>query len=242
MNERKTIIITGATSGIGKSIVSELLKEGGCNLSLCGRNSGKMRGLIEEINSQFTLCDIYSKLYTKTFDLTFDFEIVKFVKETINKFGTVDILINCAGANTSRGLIEDLKTPDFEYMLKLNAIAPFVFIKQVVPVLKAKKSGMIINILSTSCLFASPGIGGYSASKSTLDAVSKVLRKEMRPYNIKVCSIYPGGTDTPFRENERPDYLNPETVAKVVLNAIKLPDEAAVDEIVVRPFVEDNFS
>lgn len=235
----KTVLVTGATSGIGKAIVFELCKTGNYNVAVCGRNDEKMKFLIEKVaipeNSS-------AKFYAKTFDITIEKEVESFIDETVAKIGDIDILINCAGANTSRSSIETLKTEDFEYMLKLNAIAPFVFIKNVIPAMKAKKAGMIINILSTSCLFASENAGGYSASKSTLDSLSKVLRKELRPYHIKVCSIYPGGTDTPFRENERPDYLKPETVAQVAMNAITLPNEAAIDEIVVRPFVEKNFT
>lgn len=232
----KTVLLTGATSGIGRAIANQLAKEGGFNLALCGRNNEKMKLIAEKLEY---VTD--GEILAKTFDLTNEADIIKFVEETIEHFGTIDILINNAGANTAKAKVEDIKTEDFEYMLKLNAVAPFLFMREVVPVLKTKKSGMVMNILSSSCLYASEMAGSYTASKSTLDALTKVLRREVRPYNVKVCSVYPGGVDTPFRTNDRPDYLKPETVAQAVVNAIKLPDEAAIDEIVVRPFVETNF-
>ena len=236
----KTILLTGATSGIGKAIAFELAAQGGYNLALCGRDAEKMRLLAEKLENVVTT-EPEVKIFARTFDLTNEADIIKFIYDVVKTLGTIDILINCAGANTSRAHIEDLKTTDFEYMLKLNAIAPFIFIREIVPLLKAKKSGMVMNILSSACLYATESAGGYTASKTTLDAMAKVLRREMRPYNVRVCSVYPGGTDTPFRTNERPDYLKPKTVATVVVNAINLPDEAAIDEIVVRSFVETNY-
>ena len=232
----KTVVLTGATSGIGKAIAYALAKQGNYNLALCGKNSEKMRMLFDEL-SKITP----AQMYVKTFDLTIEASIIEFVQKTIYKFGTVDILVNCAGANTARARIEDLSTADFEYMLKLNTLAPFIFTREIAPILKEKQSGIVINILSSACLYATEAAGGYTASKTALDALAKVLRREMRPYNIKVCSVYPGGVDTAFRPNSRPDYLKPETVATAVINAINLPNEAAIDEIVIRPFVENNY-
>lgn len=232
----KTVLLTGATSGIGKAIAVELAKQGDFNLAICGRNIEKMKliaGKLEYVTN--------AEVFAKTFDATNETDIIQFVNDVIEKFGTIDILINNAGANTAKARVEDIKTEDFEYMLKLNTVAPLIFMREVVPILKAKKSGMVMNILSSSCLYASETAGSYTASKSALEALAKVLRREMRPYNVKVCSVYPGGTDTAFRAVERPDYLKPETVATAIVNAIKLPAEAAIDEIVIRPFVENNF-
>ena len=232
----KTILITGASSGIGKAIAQQLLSQGDCNLVLCGRSENKMNELLASLASQEQ-----EKIFAKTFDLLDEKEILQFIKEGREKFGDIDILINCAGANTARACIEDLKTAELDYLIKLNTIAPFVFMRELIPAMKAKRAGMIINILSSSCLFANENIGAYTASKTGLEGLTNVLRREMRPYNVRVCALYPGGVDTPFRADKRPDYLQPETVAKAVMNAINLPDEAAIDEIVLRPFVETNF-
>lgn len=108
--------------------------------------------------------------------------------------------------------------------------------------MKVKKEGLIINILSTCCLFSNEGNGAYTAAKSALDGLTKVFRKEARKNNIRVCSVYPGGINTPFRDQEREDYLSPENTADTILKTLDIDTSVALDEIVLRPFVETNYS
>jgi NADP-dependent 3-hydroxy acid dehydrogenase YdfG len=232
----KKIILTGATSGIGKYIASELLKRG-ANLACCGKSPEKMLQLQEELKSVTS-----GIFFSKAFDVTIPEEISSFVNEAKKKLGGVDVLINCAGLNSARAVVEDIQMDDLEYMLQVNMKAPLMFIQQVIKDMKLVKKGQIINILSTVCLFSNEGIGAYTASKAGFDALIKVLRKEVRKDNILISSIYPGGVNTPFRPNERPDYLRPEDVANAVIYVLEGDNKIAHDEIVLRPFVETNFS
>lgn len=231
----KRVVITGATSGIGRNTTLTLLKQG-AHVAFCGKSEVKMKDLLDEIAQMET-----GILHAKAFDVIVEKEIKKFVGEANEKLGGIDILINCAGLNLAKNRVEDIKTEDLEYMIKVNFVAPFIFIKEIIKDMRERQSGLIINIMTSACLFSSEGIGAYSASKSGFDALAKILRKEVRKDHIGVCSIYPGGVDTPFRANARPDYLRPNDVTNAIIQVIKAGPDVVYDEIVLRPFVEMNF-
>jgi NADP-dependent 3-hydroxy acid dehydrogenase YdfG len=230
----KRIILTGATSGIGRSLALKLAAQG-AKLCVCGKTPEKMQSLLAELKSYN--CDVFAK----TFSVTDESEIISFVNESKAKFGSIDILINNAGLNTAKGNVGEIKTSDFDYMIAVNLRAPFIFMREVFNIMKPQQKGTVVNVLSTVCLFSNEGIGSYTASKAGIDALTKIFRKEARKENIKVCSVYPGGTDTPFRNNKRPDYLSPESVADSIISVLLLPEDVVTHEIVVRPMVENNF-
>ena len=107
--------------------------------------------------------------------------------------------------------------------------------------MKVKKEGLIVNILSTCCLYSNEGTGAYTATKSSLDGLTKVLRKEVRKDNIRVCSVYSGGINTPFRIQVREEYLSPDKAAEAILKTLDIDKSVALDEIVLRPFIETNY-
>lgn len=230
----KNILVTGATSGIGKFLTLKLI-ESGSNVAFCGRSDIKMTQLLSEIKG----CK--SNYIHKAFDITKEDDIIAFVKEGTFNLGTFDVLVNCAGANTARSLVSNIKTTDLEYMLRINTIAPFVFMREVYKSMEIVKAGTIINVLSTVCNFSNEGIGAYTASKASFDALVKVFRKEARQNNIKVCSIYPGGTNTAFREKNNPDYLNKQSVVDAILTMITADLNSTIDELVIRPMIEKNY-
>jgi NAD(P)-dependent dehydrogenase (short-subunit alcohol dehydrogenase family) len=231
----KRVVITGATSGIGRDTTLALLKQG-AHVAFCGKSAVKMKELLDEIARMET-----GILHAKAFDVIVEGEIKKFVAEAREKLGGIDILVNCAGLNRAKNRVEDIRVEDLEYMIKVNFVAPFLFIREIIKEMRERQSGLVINIMSSACLFASEGIGAYSASKCGFDALAKALRKEVRKDHIGVCCIYPGGVDTPFRANARPDYLRPGDVTHAIIQVIKAGPAAVYDEIVLRPFVETNF-
>ena len=84
-------------------------------------------------------------------------------------------------------------------------------------------------------------MGGYTASKKAMEALSKILVKEVKDKGIKVLDVYPGGVDTNFRINERTDYLRPETIAKHIIYVLENNEDGMMQEIVCRPIVENNY-
>ena len=226
---KKTVIITGATDGIGKALAIQLAKE--YNLALCGRSEEKMQQLTRELGD--------CRIYAACFDITDREKRHSFCENVKKEFGSVDVLVNNAGANTKKDKIVDINLDDLRYMFELNCVSAVGMIQEIYPLMAEKQSGLIVNILSSCCLFNNPLTGSYSASKDAMEGISKILTKEAKKDHIGVCSVYPGGVDTNFRAVANHSYLKPETVAKMIKACIENED-GCVHDIVIRPFVEDN--
>lgn len=224
----KKILITGASDGLGKEIAKQL-DEKGYDLFLFGRNKEKLDSL-----------DLKHVVKKYAFDYTNRNELYAALKD-INSLGGVDVLINNAGANPAKANVLDIKIEDFEYMMNLNCTGHLICIQELAPSMINNGGGQIINVLSSSCLFNNPNVASYTASKKAMEAISKILVKEVKDKNIKVCDIYPGGINTNFRALDRPDYLNPKTIAKQVVYVIENNDDGMIQEIVTRPIVENNY-
>jgi len=228
----KTVLITGATDGLGKAIALRL-NQAGYSLAICGRTDEKMEKLVQNLNP--------AHLYYECFDITDKKKLNAFLQNSIQKLGPIDILINNAGANFKKARVEDIEEEDLIGMFNLNCLAQFRCIKALYPSMKERKQGHIINILSSVCLYDNETTGGYTASKKAMQGLSKILTKEALEDNIRVTSFYPGGIDTNFRVIDRPDYLAPDQVAIIIQQLIELPEELNVQEYTVRPRVEKNF-
>lgn len=228
---KKTVMIIGATDGVGKALAIALSEA--YNLALCGRSEEKMKQLTRELGD--------CRVYTECFDITDGEKRRGFCENVKNAFGTVDVLVNCAGANTKKDKVVEINLEDLRYMFELNCVSAVGMIQEVYPIMAEKQSGLIVNILSTCCLFSNPMTGSYSATKDAMEGISKILTKEVKADHIGVCNVYPGGIDTNFRPTANPNYLRPETVAKMIRNCIENED-GCVHDIVIRPFIEDNMA
>lgn len=230
----KTVLITGATDGLGKALVHEFVKRNDYQLVLCGRNVDKMNELLNSIPSE-------KVLYSECFNLLNDQEILTFTKNVKDKVNDIHVLINNAGANYKKSPVESIEIQELRDMLQLNCVSHLMMIQEFYSNMKARKNGHIINVLSSCCLFNNETMAAYTASKDAMEGISKVLVKEARKDNIKVTSVYPGGIDTNFREIPNHTYMRPETVAQTIVDCIELPDDGVMHDIVIRPFSESNF-
>jgi len=229
----KHILITGASSGIGKQLAIKLSQQG-YSLSLCGRQQNKLNNTLGQLDDRV-------KIYSENFCLSEQDSLTKFVMHAQQKLGPIDILINCAGLNSSRATAGEPDWQQLQHMLDINYLAPLRLINAVLPNMREQSNGTILNVLSTTCLFANPNISQYSASKSALDMHTKILRKELHGSGIKILSLYPGGVNTDFREDERQEYLTAEEVADAALLMIFTTKNSHIHELVVRPEIEINF-
>ena len=192
---------------------------------------------MNQLTQQLGDCHVYASC----FDITDGKKRHTFCENVKKEFGRADILVNNAGANTKKDKIVDINLDDLRYMFELNCVSAVGMIQEVYPLMAQAQSGLIVNILSSCCLFNNPMTGSYSASKDAMEGISKILTKEAKKDHIGVCNVYPGGVDTNFRAVANPNYLKPETVAKMVKTCIE-NDDGCVHDIVIRPFIEDNMA
>lgn len=231
----KVVYLTGATKGIGREIALLLAKQN-ARLALCGRNTddlNRVAALIINSGSQ--------KPFTGTFDLSDEKEILGLYRDAKKFHGPPDILINNAGYNSRKAPVRDISTEEFDSIFSVNLRAPFILMREAVKDMTLRMSGQIVTILSSVCHYSMENMGAYTAAKKGLEGLIDVFRKEVLGYNIRVTSIYPGGTDTSFRKASRSQYMRPESVAEAVLAALTLPEDLVVHQFTFRPMVESNF-
>lgn len=200
---KKTIIVTGASRGIGAAIVNLLAGED-YNIIL---NYNKSEEIAKKMKQEFTEKGYSVEIYKA--DVSQREQVKGLVKFTIEKFGKIDILINNAGISQTR-LFTDITDEDWNNMLNVNLNSVFYMTQEVVPYMIHEKNGCIINI---SSIWGSVGAScevHYSVSKAGVDAMTKSLAKELGLSNIRVNSIAPGIIDTDMNK-----YLSDEELANI---------------------------
>jgi len=227
---RLTALVTGATRGIGKAIVLELVGRGAAVYA-----TGRDERLLAQLMAQ-TGCA------GGAFDLADAAEVLRLYAAAKEALGRApEVLVNNAGINPRKSPIADASIEDLEAQYAVNLRAPFILCREAMKDMREARRGHIVNIVSSTALFANETMGIYTATKSGLRGLTGVLIKEARQYGVKVTGVYPGGVDTEFRKVPRHDYMKPQSAAKLIADAIYAPDDAIVHELVFRPMVESNF-
>jgi 3-hydroxy acid dehydrogenase/malonic semialdehyde reductase len=235
----KTALITGATSGIGLA-TAQTLAENNYALVLCGRNQEKLAELKQEL-SQRVPVEI----------LCFDVRDKIAVEKQINSltkapFNEIDILINNAGNAHGLDPIDKGSLEDWDAMIDINVKGLLYVSHAIIPQMRDRKSGHIINIGSTAGKEVYPNGNVYCGSKHAVDAITTGMRLDLNPYNIRVGAVNPGMVQTNFSEVrfkgdiERAEKvyqgfmaLQPQDVAEVILFALSRPPHVNIADLTV---------
>jgi NAD(P)-dependent dehydrogenase (short-subunit alcohol dehydrogenase family) len=184
---KKTVLITGASSGFGK-LIAQLFNRNGWNVVATMRSPQNETELNKQKNTIVTKLDVTDKESIK-----------KAVKETINAFGNIDVLVNNAGYGAS-GFLEEASQQEVYKQIDTNLVGVINTIQEVLPVMREQKSGTIINITSLAGSVGMPMLSLYNASKFAVEGLSESLAFELKEFDINVKTVAPGAFKTNFMD------------------------------------------
>ena len=221
----KNIIITGGSLGIGKETAKSLVDKG-ANVLITGRSEKRLQ---------------QAKLYTNAKILEFDIADFDNISNNATKCldfldGRVDVLVNNAGIGVRRS-VEELNIDDFLKVFNVNVFGLSLFTKEIIPSMKAQKSGTIINIGSTASLKGYKNGSIYSSSKFAVRCLTQCWQAELRPFNIRVCQVNPSEVTTAFGNTERVERsevhnkLTVREISHAIISAIEMDDRGFINEL-----------
>jgi NADP-dependent 3-hydroxy acid dehydrogenase YdfG len=235
----KVVAITGASSGMGKSIAIALAKNG-AKVVLGARRTEQLQELVEEIKSKggqatFTTIDVKNKA-----------DLVQLVHTAVEQYGKLDVIVNNAGVS-QLSRIDELDIEGWEEMIDINLKGVLYGMAAAIPVFKQQQSGHIINIISTSGIKIVPMQGVYAGTKNAIRTIAEAFRQESNG-NIRITGISPGFVKTDFAKNIKNEEvktavqkemdqiaINPLAIANAVIYAISQPKDVEIGDIVIRP-------
>jgi len=230
---RPKALITGASSGIGKE-TALAFADAGVDLALVGRSQDRLDPVVSKIRGKVNV-----KCYLM--DLAATQSVKDNIQGAVADFGDVDILVNNAGMGYTNPLNEP-PLEEWEQVLNLNLTSVFQCIQGILPTMRNRGGGTIINVASIAAHNPFPSWGTYSVSKAGIITLSKALSGEEKENGIRVVTITPGAVNTPLWDSEtvqmelnRDAMLDPKVVAQTIVQAALLPDKAVIEEMTVMP-------
>jgi len=232
---RKLIVVTGGSKGIGKAILEKFAREG-FDVVTCARKLEGLNRIKAELESKYGI-----QAHIHSADMTDKKQVYAFT-DFVNGLGRpVDVLVNNAGHFIPGRVTEE---PDgaLQSMIDSNVYSAYYTTRGLVKSMQERKEGHIFNMCSIASITAYPNGGSYAISKFALLGFSKVLREELKTYNIRVTAILPGATLTTSWEGvDLPEdrFMKTEDVADTVYAAYALSGRSVVEEILIRPQLGD---
>ena len=226
----ETAVITGASSGVGKSLAIQL-SDAGYKVVLAARSEDKLNVIAEEIQKMGGNCLVVPTDVSQP-------EQINNLKDRTLEYGDVFVVINNAGLGKFCK-IDDVTLEDWNRQLDVNLRATFLVSQAFIPGMKRRKKGTLVFMNSVAGKKGYPYSAAYVASKYGMRGLADSLREELREDNIKVISIHPGAVDTPFWDGAgvnfpREEMLDTNTLAQSIVHAIQSPGNFTIEELVVR--------
>jgi NADP-dependent 3-hydroxy acid dehydrogenase YdfG len=233
----KTILISGCSKGIGRA-TADLFAKNGYHVAGCSRNKEELESMQQIYSSQYP----HQRFFFAVADLTDAAQTQKFVSDFHRHFSHADILLNNTGTFIPGELLTE-KNDTFDFLLKTNLYSAYYLSKACMPRMQASaKRCHVLTICSVASIKAYEHGGSYAVSKFALLGLTKQLREELKNTLIAVSAILPGATRTASWDGTtHPDsrFIQPEDIAKTILNAVSLSDGAVIEEILIRPQLGD---
>ncbi len=239
---KKTILITGATAGIGKA-TAELFAQNGHTLIITGRRADRLHTLADELRNKYGI-----EVLTLNFDIRNNEEVEQSIASLNGSWKNIDVLVNNAGLAVGLNPIQNGVLEDWERMIDTNIKGLLYITRVVAPMMIERGKGHIINIGSIAGRETYPNGNVYCATKYAVDSLSKGMRMDLLPHGIKVSQIAPGAVETEFSvvrfkgDQERADGvykgyqpLSPEDIAGAVYYVATLPPHININDLLIMP-------
>ncbi len=236
---RKTVMVTGATSGFGKAIASVFARNG-YNLCITGRREDRLQALKQDLEDSYKV-----SVLPLCFDVRNRNEVEHAIAELKKVYGTIDILVNNAGLAAGLSTIDEGDVDDWDAMIDTNVKGLLYVTRQVLPLMK-EKGGHIFNIGSTASKLVYKNGNVYCATKFAVDALNQAMRIDLLPYGIKVTGIHPGMAETEFSivrfkgDEQRAasvyrgfEPLHAEDIANTVFYCATLPPHVCINDLTI---------
>jgi NADP-dependent 3-hydroxy acid dehydrogenase YdfG len=242
----KIALITGATSGIGKAAATKLADEG-FDIIITGRRADRLESFVERLRSKSV------RVLPLCFDVRDRNEVEKHLGNLPSDWKDVDVLINNAGLAAGLSPIQEGDIDDWERMIDTNVKGLLYVTRTIAPGMTVRGQGQIINIGSIAGKEVYPNGNVYCASKHAVDALTKAMRIDLLPYNIKVTQICPGAVETEFSlvrfhgDKSRADQvyegfenLVAEDIAECIWFCVSRPPHVNINDMIVMPTAQAN--
>lgn len=241
----QVIVVSGGGSGIGLAIARTLAAAGG-QVVVAGRREDVLRQAAESVQAELAAagCSTGGSIAAMACDVTDRQSVQRLVDGVLEKFSQIDVLVCAAGVNIKRRTMSDMPPEEWDQVMAINASGPYNMMHAVLPGMRQRRDGLIINISSISGkrAYALGGIA-YCASKFAATALGTAVGTEVAADGVRVTNVYPGEVDTPIlaqrpspvTEEHRQRMLQPQDVADMVLAICQLPPRAHVPEIIIKP-------
>lgn len=242
---KKTVLVTGATSGFGKAIATRFAREGN-DVIVTGRRTSRLEELKAELEKNFGV-----EVLPLTFDVRKEAEVKAAVDNLPQRWKSIDVLVNNAGLAAGLGPVHEGLVDDWERMIDTNIKGLLYMTRYIAPLMVARQSGHIINIGSIAGKEVYPNGNVYCGTKFAVDAITKGTRIDLVTHNIKVTQIAPGAAETEFSlvrfngDSERASNvykgftpLSGDDVAEAVWYVTTLPAHVNINDLVLMPTVQ----
>lgn len=218
----KAALVTGGSSGIGLAI-ARTLRDEGYELTLAARGRERLEAAAAELGA-----------YAVPTDVAHEEECDRLVASHRQRFGRMDVLVNCAGIGIG-ARIEAMKTKHWDLQVAVNLRGAFIITRASIPLLEDAR-GLVVNVSSIAGTMAAPGLAAYGASKAALISFTRSLNAELGDNGVRACAICPGFVDTPMAAwtgMPSEEMIQPQDCGEIVRMLLRLSPRARVPQVVI---------